>query len=373
MSVIPTDCGIVYVIYNECACGQSKDTWVKFEGACLTQRRDTQWFDDEENKFNHYVETYVCAVTDCGFTYTCEVYYYYPQSESCQAEWVYIWNAYVDGNEVFTYTATHNEYRHITEYTTETNDNGELINVNNCKYCEYVEKYDRFGRTLYRWQPENDYGEVYDYYDGCNYNHYSFDGNGNTSDEYSGEGHVWYTRYIEEACTQYGTAIEYCACCNLRQEYNYVEPRHDYSWNEEKQTYVCNRCGLENQTGVDGYFLVEDLSNTYGAYTVGFFNRNGLGWNMDEGYNFYIVLNYGETNQAVTQGVEFDLFEYGYEDAGAGSGIVTLDAETLRAAVIAAFGENMEGFESVSIVFQAFDRDRLDYYDHVLTFDRNYI
>ena len=373
---ITTDCGIVYAIYNECACGQVKDTGVAFEGACFIQHRDTQGFGDEENKFVHNLETYVCAVTDCGFTYTHETYSYYPESESCKLEWVHIYNAYVDDSVVFTYTAKSTGYGHITETTTEYDANGYPISVNRCKYCEYVEKYDRFGRMLYRWQPEYDYGECYDYYDGCYYNHYAFNSCGERWDEYSSEGHLWYTRHIEEACTQYGTAIEYCACCNMRQEYNYVEPRHDYYWNEELQTYVCNRCGLENQTGVDGYFLVEDLSDRYGAYTVGFFNRNGLGWNMEEGYNFYIVLNYDENNvedMVVTQGVKFDLFEYGYEYGGAGSGIVTLDTESLRAAVIAAFGENMEGFESVSIVFQAFDRDRLDYYDHVLTFDRNYM
>ena len=110
---------------------------------------------------------------------------------------------------------------------------------------------------------------------------------------------------------------------------------------------------------------------------AGFFNRYGLGWNMEEGYNFYIVLNYDEKNpenMIVTEGVQFELFEYGSEYGTEGSGIITLDMDSLNVAITKAFGEKWEGFENVSIVFQYFDKECVNgeysYLDHVLTFDR---
>ena len=124
--------------------------------------------------------------------------------------------------------------------------------------------------------------------------------------------------------------------------------------------------------------MVEDLTHQYGSYTAGFFNKYGLEWQVEEGYNFYIMFNYKTDENGnvisgkVAQGVEFELFEYG--NGGERSGLITLDMESLQQAIKAEFGEDCEGFEHVSIVFQVFDKydpvgGTYSYLDHVLTFD----
>ena len=77
----------------------------------------------------------------------------------------------------------------------------------------------------------------------------------------------------------------------------------------------------------------------------------------------------------VTEGVLYDFIAYGYENTGgAGSGIITLDMETLNAAIDKAYGANRNGFANVSIVFQVFDKydayGQYSYVDHVLTFTK---
>ena len=121
---------------------------------------------------------------------------------------------------------------------------------------------------------------------------------------------------------------------------------------------------------------MEDLTAQYGntTYMAGFFNQYGLEWKMEEGYNFYIVLNYETDHINVTDEVLFEVFEYGDGYRAPGSSIITLDMDSLNKAIRKAFGENKEGFENVSIAFQIFDKDCVDsdysYIDHVLTFDR---
>jgi hypothetical protein len=136
---------------------------------------------------------------------------------------------------------------------------------------------------------------------------------------------------------------------------------------------------LKNEKGVDGDFLVEDLTHQYGGYTVGFFNRLGLQWKLEDGYNFYIMFNYkvDENGNVISgilaQNVKFELFEYGYGEAAPGSGIISLDMESLEQAIKEQFGEDGNGFETISVVFQTFDKydpvgGTYTYLDHVLTF-----
>ena len=372
---LTTDCGTVYLSYHECACGEEKQSGVYYNGTC--DLRQSNWEAIKDEYIDHEIRYYDCFVTDCGFRYTREYYYYFATDHSCMATNVEIYTFYLDDQVVFTRTVSWENHQIYGEYFEGTDKDGYPISVERCMYCDYVRKWDRFGREIYYWNPYDNWGREYTY-TGCDYVVRYFDSNGDC-DRGNGTNHIWEIKEIQQACTQYGTAINYCRCCGIQDKYEYVEPGHDYYWNEELQCNVCSRCGLENDKAVDGFFLVEDLTEQYGnqAYMAGFFNRYGLGWNMEEGYNFYIVLNYDEKNpenMIVTEGVKFELFEYGSEYGPEGSGIITLDMDSLNEAITKAFGENWEGFENVSIVFQYFDKECVNgeysYLDHVLTFDR---
>ncbi len=366
-------CGKVRLSYDACACGKVVDRHMNVEGSCNITHQNTESLSEY---YRHWKDTYVCCITECGFSYTHEYYYYYEKEDDCLATYVSIYTLYNDGVALTTKTGSDKSTVHRWETVDSTDANGIHTCIEKCKGCgmQIIEKWDSYGRHIYYWNDNDGYGWKRDFV-GCDYTHYEFNRNG-VHYSYTGTEHVMYhDRYIQEACTQYGTYISYCRCCDYRYEYNYVTPSHQYEWNEELQLYVCARCGLENEKNVDGDFVVEDLTDDYGnqAYTAGFFNKLGKEWDMEEGYSFYIVLNYGMDNVKVTEGVKFDLFEYGYEYTGAaGSGIITLDMESLNAAITEAYGEDWAGFENVSIVFQVFDsvdaNNQPSYVDHVLTF-----
>ena len=374
-----TDCGKVSFEYEACACGQSSWNWAEINGSCEIEWANEEWFEytEENPKYNHWITTYKCAITDCGFSYTEENYYIFLKADSCLATWVKTYTLY-DGEEViYTKTFTWEGHQPQTESWQETDENGNVITVNDCKYCDWVNKWDSFGRTVYYWDPYANWGYSYTY-TGCEYYREEFNSDG-VYDYYYGTNHIWGWKNIQQACTQYGTAIEYCRACGYQQPYEYVAPSHAYVWHEDLGLYVCDRCGLKNEKNVDGAFIVEDLTYQYGDYTAGFFNKLGSGWQMDEGYNFYIMLNYEVAENGavsgvnVTDKVKFEVFEYGYENEPEGSGIITLDGESLNAAIREVYGENCEGYEHVSIVFQVFDKydevgGTYSYVDHVLTF-----
>ena len=376
-----TDCGKMLFTYWECACGEKQETYVYIDGSCNMERvwDDEEYFPDGENgKYEHWKNHFNCVVTACGFNYTYEQYYAYKTTESCQATYVVIYKFY-DGNTLlYEKTLERDVHRMVSVYVEE-KYNGVNAHGYRCKYCDYAQLYDEYGREVYYWNPyEGEFGWGYrTTWTGCDYYREYFNCNGLVYTE-SGTDHHWYTKEIYEACTQYGSEIRYCNVCNARDEYDYVPPRHAYEWNDQEQTYICNRCGLKNEKGVDGDFLVEDLTYQYGGYTVGFFNRLGLEWKLEDGYNFYIMFNYkvdanGTPSGILAQGVTYDLFEYGYDIGQPRSGIISLNMDSLEAAIKAQFGEDRVGFETVSVVFQSFDKydpvgGTYSYLDHVLTF-----
>lgn len=376
---INTECGRTYFDYYECACGMVVRTDMRVYGAC-----DTTWFSGTslDSYYEHNIHEYVCYITECGFSYSVESYYYYENANSCLATHVLIYKLYNNGELIISKTGTDQGYIHQMVYERTDYEDGSWMEVSYCKFCgnKTINKYDKYGRWIYHWDDESGYGWKREF-TLCDYVQYRFYRDGRRYEDGWGTDHVWvHDRYIQEACTQYGTRISYCKCCGEDDLYEYVWPSHGYEWNDEKQTYVCWRCGLENDKGVDGDFVVEDLTWQYGGYTAGFFNRLGDRWEMEDGYNFYIVLNYDENaigvaGKNVVVDVSYDLLEYGYEETGAaGSGIITLDMDELNAAITKAYGENWNGFENVSIVFQVFDKDfetgQFSYVDYVLTFSR---
>ena len=375
-----TDCGKMLFTYWECVCGENQEVNAVVEGSCENQRvwaDDESFPDGEDGKYQHEKWHTACAVTACGFHYTEERYYIYEQAGSCQAIYTVIYKFYDGETLIYEKTLQRPEHRMVSVYVEE-DHNGVAVHGNRCKYCDYAELFDQYDRWVYYFDPyQGEYGYGYRYtWTGCEYYREDFNRKGVTWTD-SGVEHTWYVKDIKEACTQYGTEIRYCRVCDARDEYNYVAPQHNYDWNEQEQTYICNRCGLKNEKGVDGYFLVEDLTHQYDAYTAGFFNQSGLDWNVDEGYNFYIMFNYKTDENGnvisgqVAQDVKFELFEYG--NGGERSGLITLDMDSLETAIKNQFGEDKEGFEHVSIVFQVFDKydpvgGTYSYLDHVLTF-----
>ena len=361
-----THCGTVTFRYRECACGKESDIYDTYiYGSCNLAWRSSDG-------------KYVCAITECSFSYEVSTTYNeWESDESCYTVDRETYTFY-DGDEViYTKVLSRRYLTHRWEYTT-TYEGDVRVSRRECTTCGiyYVEKYDKYNRQVYYLDGQDQSG-WYRTFVLCEYDEYRFDVKG---EWYNGSGIVHamrYNRYIQDSCTQYGTRLTYCKCCGYKDSYNYVTPSHKYYWNGT--TYVCSRCGLENEKGVDGNFVVEDLTPYYGEYTVGFFNKLGERWEMEDGYNFYIVLNYDEENpenMIVTENVKFDLLEYGYEMTGAeGSGIITIDMESLNQAITEAFGEDWEGFEHVSLVFQVFDYDvngHHSYVDHVITLSRLY-
>ena len=312
------------------------------------------------------------------FHYAREWRNYYEDADSCLETYEVTFYLY-DGNTLlFKKTGTSKGISHRWEEVTTYEPNGVTKVVRTCRGCgiQRIEKYDRYGRQIYWWDGDEGRGWMREF-TVCEYYETGFDIYGNRWDNGWGIEHVWrYGEHIKHSCTQFETWITYCLCCGEKESYEYGDVGHNYEWHDELGIYICSDCGLENKKGIDGNFIAEDLTRLYynEAYKAGFFNKLGEFWEMEDGYNFYIVLNYGMETEVVTNDVLYEVLEYGYDQGwGAGSGIITLDMETLNAAITAAYGESWEGFENVSIVFQIFDRNEYgagSYVDHVLTFSR---
>ena len=368
-------CGTVYVKWYGCACGAYVETYFDVYGACDFWGTDgSKW----PMTYQYSVEHYACYITDCTFHYAKEWRNYYEDADSCLETYEVTFYLY-DGNTLlFKKTGTSKGISHRWEEVTTYEPNGVTKVVRTCRGCgiQRIEKYDRYGRQIYCWDGEEGRGWMREF-TGCEYYETGFDIYGNRWDNGWGIEHVWrYGEHIKHSCTQFETWITYCLCCGEKDYYEYGYVGHNYEWHDELGIYICSDCGLENKKGIDGNFIAEDLTRLYynEAYKAGFFNKLGEFWEMEDGYNFYIVLNYGMETEVVTNDVLYEVLEYGYDQGwGAGSGIITLDMETLNAAITAAYGENWEGFENVSIVFQIFDRNEYgagSYVDHVLTFSR---
>ena len=85
-------------------------------------------------------------------------------------------------------------------------------------------------------------------------------------------------------CTQYGEYWDIYSCKVCQQEYQRNKYQqsptaHNWRWNNDKQFYVCQDCGLENINGASGEIVLEDMTDSYGAgenYVVGYWNRGGV-------------------------------------------------------------------------------------------------
>ena len=113
-------CGGLVEIYR-CPCGE-RAFIENFLGCDLGS--NTEWFEDSENKYNHRITTYGCAVTDPQghFQYTVEYWYGYDSQCRQTSCYVYTFGSNTD-NPYIVYSVVSNRYN---------DHNYEQITVSSC-------------------------------------------------------------------------------------------------------------------------------------------------------------------------------------------------------------------------------------------------
>ena len=356
-------CGPVYARVGVCPCGQQSYVSNRYEWKtdCQIDHVDTEWIETEGTKYTeHYIETYACAMTGCGFTYTRETtrwYEYDATAEKGQTCKYYDVYTYDFGNGV-KLTNSNWSYSHRANSSSIGNSYGGYTETWTCTLCNQItsiDTRDQYDRIVRREYPIDGYG-YYRVWTGCDYVEYNLEGDY----QYESTEHYWIWQNDKTNCTQYAPDGEYCQVCH-ESKGGYQAPDHwwwddhsyDYDWSLD--TYVCYRCGTHNKTGADGWIVLEDMVEK-GELKVGYFNKRDWKWNefsyaFDKAY-IEIIANYNPED-AENPGVvlEGDLFDrevtspLGYREAG----IITLNYEALFNAV---HGSNLGiSVETISVVF----------------------
>lgn len=121
--------------------------------------------------------------------------------------------------------------------------------------------------------------------------------------------------------------------------------------------YTCSRCGMESPNNANGMFYLEDMTDKYGMFAVGF-------WNSGSVFDFHLVVNHGEDGQGVVLNdvdYEFFWFKTGQHTISVRCGTVVIDMESLQAAFTELEGQGVT-IESFSVVFEWAD-PASGYYD----------
>ncbi len=146
-------------------------------------------------------------------------------------------------------------------------------NGNRYNLMDYTEYYREDG-TLESW-----YKALFEYRFGetCEYRHIT-----SGSDREDHEDEYWqncchgsWNTVKDPDCTQDGLRQYLCIVCkNLSSEETISPGGHNFEWKyveeEEREIYVCTRCGLESATGVNGTVTFEDLSDE-SSYIIGYY------------------------------------------------------------------------------------------------------
>ena len=346
-----TECGDIYLVYNECACGECS----YFEGTISDHAiYNYNWEYDDNNR---EWRVYRCAI--CGFEYKFDSeseYKYYPnREETCWR--VEIDTVVINGQ---TYTYTDQTYAdHDTRHSVD--ENG--YDTWTCVLCGKVTSKtksvrDDYGREIFYHDALTDYGYT-TVFTGCNYVITYRDGSTDT-----GVQHVGYTKTItERTCSQYGVYLWCCSLCDaVLGEYSYDGPY--YSWyggyNNHSWTgnyddngnfigYRCERCGTESSYGADGKITLEDMTDE-GEFKVGFNNNNV--YDMTSEIDINIIFNIDADGNGIQLENSESYFQIedtsatGYYDYnGRNSGIITVDLDMLNEAI-----SSRDDVETVSLV-----------------------
>ncbi len=258
------------------------------------------------------------------------------------------------------------------EYNRYVHNNFEFEIINN--YAEPVlARYDvTYADGSTYWQQ---YDYTYDYTEGCKRIEHYTDSNGEDwTNEYEWHDTTsWTYETLEEpTCSQYGTRREYAVCnrCNqITEDYQYSigYKGHSWNWNDEKQTYVCSVCSLENINGADGSIVLEDMSAAWGN---GVNTVVGYGtWREISDFNPYLsVILYdaaeGENDELV---IDYADFLYLTKEAD-GINALSYNTAAVQAAAEAAIANaGYSGSFAIRISFVPVDGD--DTLDYAITFD----
>lgn len=104
-------------------------------------------------------------------------------------------------------------------------------------------------------------------------------------------GHPEYCYELKETktaptCTQYGEGKFVCPYCNDVKTKSLSPKEHSFLWNGS--VYVCDYCGLENESGENGSVILEDLSATLGGddyYVMGYWMKEAA----DPYFNYFMI------------------------------------------------------------------------------------
>lgn len=194
-------------------------------------------------------------------------------------------------------------------------DNGRKIFVSssnsygNCSEEEYAYVWymgDQY--RIYTYEKDGDFWCRYDYT-------YSFEGEcirtaayTNSNGESWTESENWCMNVQHEiiqqpTCSQDGEACNICQVCG-KQSDSYVLSATDHNWvSISENWHYCFSCGLENENGVSGDIIMEDLTEDYGNgeyYVVGYYAESYV-----EFSHYVSLILADETEIAIWSGIEF--------------------------------------------------------------------
>lgn len=393
------ECENLALRYRKCPCGEQLslgyDEWVTVNNNGETQEWNVWWddvdgdceFDCLENVWywdydlngttvDYYEKwVYTCSVTACKFTYVKEYWWTVTDCRRTNT-YKYTLGASWNGDELVTTGATVKTLQNTYDYHDGvTNNVGEdsvlgLENVyeERCRDCglllhKWGETLDQYGRTLRYWDYTEEYGHIKEFDSECNYVRYEMNPDGTKGHQmYSDREHAsswWDWHYLDSSCTQYNLEYRHCVACDLY-DYNQYGPAWGHSfgdYNDETGMYTCSRCGMESPNNANGMFYLEDMTNKYGMFAVGF-------WNSGSVFDFHLVVNHGEDGQGVVLNdvdYEFFWFKTGQHTVSVRCGTVVIDMESLEAALLELEGQGVT-IESFSVVFEWAD-PASGYYD----------
>lgn len=244
---------------------------------------------------------YLCY--DCGSYYS-EMIYQYDQNlirnEIIAENYIGTGNRYYE--EIFDHKYDEND-RLISEslYRKTIDENG---NVSESTY-EYI-YINGYQYTVYDYYYDHDYWYKYEYtYDftnGCNRTCVYTNSYGERRESTENCCVFSYDTITSPTCSQEGIRGEYCLVCGITYETHPIKP-NDHCWVYLSDNhYYCSECGLENENGISGNVILEDLSEQYGNgenYVVGYYMYNNLQ------FTYYVSIYLPNGEEIILNGVEF--------------------------------------------------------------------
>ena len=398
--IIETACGKLEVSHMICPCGARED--VNINSDC---------------EFSHFKEEYAngawnnvyrCMVTDCAYTYSVENVY--EMEEGCMRSVYQVYRFGIEGDDnyfggdcdysvrIFMGRGVYHDTDYITgehdgytcskcvckncgltteEYHTDANENliySYSLNDDGTWRSETFE-YDEYGRqTLYHRQESSGYWYKY-YYEynnnsPCEYVQTRYFEDEENGRSYQGErefnNHSYSHYWLSSSCTQHNTTVSVCVKCGDQYfDYASAPTCHNYV-QDDMGGYRCTYCGLLNETGVNGYFILEDLTNNYPGFAAGFYfpNRESVSkWEL----NFFVTITdkEGNTREAALSDIDYIFLEVN------SSGTVIIDMTSYEEATKELLSEGEQISEFI-FSFAALDEDSGTYLDHRLTVDIYY-